>query len=298
MVPIGYSIFIKILLKKLNKVRCSIITLMRQSRKKIIQQGRLFKIFWQAALIAIAIVAVKYILRQYHLELIPQSSLHNSVVSSVVFVIGFLLSATIADYKESERIPAEFAAQIEDMYDDAAQIHASYPVFDLDGFRKQLCVVARGFVDDARKRSYDARQDIRALGDYFSEMERGKVPPNFIVKLKQQQGVLLRARHRVNYIQRITFVPSATILARSIVAALIILLVFTDIDPFYAGLAIVGTITFTLVYMLILIHVISKPFHKAGKTRDDVSLFLINDAVDYLRQPTPAASSPAAKQRS
>lgn len=255
---------------------------MQRPQKKIIQQGRLFKIFWQALLAAVLVVAVKYIIRQYHLELIPQSSLHNSVVSSVVFVIGFLLSATIADYKESERIPAEFAAQLEDMYDDAVQIYASYPVFDLDGFRKQLRKVALSFVDDARKRSYDARKDIRVLGDYFAEMERGKVPPNFIVKLKQQQTVLLRSRHRVNYIQRIKFIPSATILARSIVAALIILLMITDIDPFYAGLAIVGTITFTLVYMLILIKIISKPFHKAGKTRDDVSLFLINDAAEYL----------------
>lgn len=68
---------------------------------------------------AVLVVVVKYVIRQCHLELIPQSSLHNSVVSSVVFVIGFLLSATITDYKESERIPAEFAAQLEDMYDDA-----------------------------------------------------------------------------------------------------------------------------------------------------------------------------------
>lgn len=270
---------------------------MHRSQKKIIQQGKLFKIFWQAALIALAIVVVKYILRQYHLEIIPQSSLHNSVVSSAVFVIGFLLSATIADYKESERMPAEFAAQIEDMYDDAAQIHASYPVFDLDGFRQQLCTVARSFVDDVRKRSYDARQDIRKLGEYFADMERGKVPPNFIVKLKQQQSILLRTRHRVNYIQRIKFVPSATILARSIVAAVIILLVLTDIDPYRAGLAIVGTITFTLIYMLILIHVISKPFHKAGKTRDDVSLFLIDSAVEYLEHAQPAAPSPAKKKK-
>lgn len=224
---------------------------------------------------AAAVVGIKYILHRLNWEPIPQSSLHNSVVSSVVFVIGFLLSATITDYKESERIPAEFAAQLEDMYDDAVQIHASYPVFDLDGFRKQLCLVALGFVDDARK-------DIRALGDYFSEMERGKVPPNFIVKLKQQQSILLRSRHRVNYIQRIQFIPSATILVCSIVIALIVLLMVTDIDPFFASLAVVGLITFVLVYMLILIHVISKPFHKVGKTRDDVSMFLINDAARLL----------------
>ena len=44
-------------------------------------------------------------------------------------------------------------------------------------------------------------------------MEQGNVPPNFIVKLKQQQTVLLRHRHRVDYIQRIRFIPSASILA-------------------------------------------------------------------------------------
>lgn len=257
---------------------------MQQSSKKIIQQGRLLKIFWQALGAAGLVVLTKYLVHYYSLELIAQSSLHNSVVSSVTFVIGFILSATIADYKESERIPAVFAAEIEDMYDDAAQIYASYPVFDLDGFRKQLRAVALSLTEDARRRSHDAREDIRALGNYFVEMERGKVPPNFIVKLKQQQTALLRARHRVNYIQRITFIPSASILARSIVVALVGLLLITDIDPFYGGLVIVGMISFILVYMLILIQVISTPFHQAGKTRDDVSLFLVHDAARYLER--------------
>lgn len=228
------------------------------------------------------IVILKYIFHNLGWEPIEQTSLHNSVISSVTFVIGFLLSATIADYKESERIPSDFASNLEDMYDDAAQIHAAYPVFDLAKFKKQLNAVAFGFSRDARKKSYDARKDIRALGTYFAAMEAGKVPPNFIVKLKQQQTQLLRSRQRVNYIQRIKFIPSASILARSIVIAVIILIVLTNIDPFYGGLVISGIISFTLMYMLILIHVISTPFHEAGKTQDDVSLFLINDAAEYL----------------
>jgi hypothetical protein len=243
---------------------------------------KLFRLFIISLVAAIAIVLTKYVFHMYGIEPIEQSSLHNGVISSVTFVIGFLLSATIADYKESERIPADFAAQIEDMYDDAVMIHKSYPVFDLDAFRKQLRKVALGFGQDARKRSYDARQDIRKLGAYFAAMEKGKVPPNFIVKLKQQQTVMLRHRHRVNYIQRIKFIPSATILARSIVFAVIVLLLLTNVDPFYGGLAITGFISFVLLYMLILLNVISLPFHKAGRTRDDVSLFLIDDAVDYL----------------
>lgn len=243
---------------------------------------KFFRIFIKSLLLTAIIVGVKYLFHQLGWEPIEQTSLHNSVISSVTFVIGFLLSATIADYKESERIPSDFASNIEDMYDDAAHIHAAYPVFDLVAYRKQLATVAQGFSKDARKKSYDARKDIRALGSYFAAMEAGKVPPNFIVKLKQQQTQLLRSRQRVNYIQRISFIPSATILARSIVIGVIALLVLTNIDPFYGGLVISGIISFTLIYMLILIHVISTPFHEAGKTQDDVSLFLINDAAEYL----------------
>jgi hypothetical protein len=35
--------------------------------------------------------------------------------------------------------------------------------------------------------------------------------------------------------------------------------------------------------MLVLINVISTPFHPEGRTRDDVSLFLIEEATDYLK---------------
>ena len=67
----------------------------------------------------LTLIAVAVKLALHHglgFEPIEQTSLHNSLVSGAVFVIGFLLSATISDYKESERIPAEFAANIDDMY--------------------------------------------------------------------------------------------------------------------------------------------------------------------------------------
>ena len=243
---------------------------------------KLFRIFATTLILTGLIVSIKYLFHHLGWEPIEQTSLHNSVISSVTFVIGFLLSATITDYKESERIPSDFASNLEDMYDDATHIHKAYPQFDLAKFKKQLHIVAQGFSKDARKKSYDARKDIRALGSFFADMESGGVPPNFIVKLKQQQTHLLRSRQRVNYIQRITFIPSATILARSIVIGVIILLTLTNIDPFYGGLVISGLISFILIYMLILIQTISTPFHEAGKTQDDVSLFLVNDAADYL----------------
>lgn len=250
-----------------------------------------YRIFLAAFFTAVLIVGVKYGFHLLGWEFIEQSSLHNGVISSATFVIGFLLSATIADYKESERIPAEFSANIEDMYADAEIIHQTYPKFNLEGFRSQLQQIAQKFDSEVRNASRGVSEKIRALNPYFGEMERAGVPANFIVKLKQQQLLLLRHRKRVTYIQRISFIPSATILSRSIVFFVILLLIVTNVDPYFGGLAIIGIISFVLIYMMILINVISTPFHAAGKTRDDVSMFLVESAAEFLRSKKPKQKS-------
>lgn len=226
----------------------------------------------------------KYTFHQLGWEPFEQSSLHNGVVSGAFFVIGFLLSATIADYKESERIPSEFSSILENMYEDAKASHAVYSKFNLDRFRKQLVQVGTDFKKDVRNKSHTARHKVHALNESFIEMEKAGVPPNYIVKLKQQQAQLMRSLFRVNYIQNIRLIPSATILARTIVIFSIALLLLTQVNPFVGGLSITIIITYIFVYMLLLIEVISTPFHAAGKTQDDVSLFLVSEATSHLKK--------------
>lgn len=251
------------------------------------QYARLFRIFLIALGATLLIVAGKYTLHLYGLEIIEQTSLHNSVISSVIFVIGFLLTATIADYKESEKIPAEFASIVENMYEDTKSIHEAYPKFDLETFRKNLLDILGAFREGTRTNRHAARREINELNITFVEMEKAGVPANFVVKLKQQQAQLLRSLFRINYIQKIKFIPSAFILARSIVIIIIAVLLFTNIDPFYGGLALTGTISFIMIYMTILIQTVSVPFHDQGKTRDDVSLFLLREVAEHLSGDAP-----------
>jgi hypothetical protein len=196
--------------------------------------------------------------------------------------VGFLLSTTIADYKESERIPAELASAIEDMYEDGKAIHGSYPGFDLVAYKKQLRRIAQSFAVDVRHKRHSTRIQVYKLNHFFAEMESAKVPPNFIVKLKQQQSQVLRLLARVTYIQRIMFIPSARILARSIIPLTLGLILFTEIEPIVGGMVIAAAISFILIYILQLIQIISTPFHGKGKTQDDVSLFLIDETVRHL----------------
>lgn len=251
-------------------------------KKRIKDILRNYRIFLWALLAALLALPLKYAMHQFGFEFIEQTSLHSSVVSSVIFVLGFVLSATIADYKESERIPAEFSSNIEDMYNDAREIHVAYPQFDLDRFRCNLIDVLETFREGTRVNRGEARKEIARLQASFAEMEQAGVPPNFVVKLKTQQTQLMRSLFRVNYIQRIRFIPSAFFLIKTIVMLGISLLMCTNIDPFYGGVFIVGAITFILTYMTILIHHISTPFHPSGDTKDDVSLFLLREAKNYL----------------
>ncbi len=243
-----------------------------------------FRLLLIALGVTVVVVVAKYSLHLVGWELVEQTSLHNSVVSSVIFVIGFVLSATIADYKESERIPADFASTIENMYEDAAEIKKTYPKINIDYFRQNLLDILGAFREGTRLKRHGARREIDDLNVTFGEMEKAGVPANFIVKLKQQQAQLLRSMYRVNYIQKIRFIPSAFFLVRALVILVISLLLLTNIDPFYGGLLISGIITFIMTYMLLLIQVISVPFHPKGATKDDVSLFLLRETAEYLKQ--------------
>lgn len=241
-----------------------------------------FRIFIFSLILTTIIIAIKIVLHELGWEVMTLGSLHTGVVTGTFFVVGFLLSTTISDYKESERIPSEFSSVIENMYEDAEATHGSYPDFDLDAYRKQLGKISQSFASDVRKKKHATRLELHKLNKTFVEMEKAGVPPNYVVKLKQQQAQLLRVLFRVTYIQRITFIPSASILARSIVPLTISLLVFTDIEPIVGGIIIAAIITFILIYMLRLIHVISTPFQRSGKTQDDVSMFLVDETTQYL----------------
>jgi hypothetical protein len=138
------------------------------------------------------------------------------------------------------------------------------------------------FREGTRVNRKGARREIAQLQVCFADMERAGVPPNFVTKLKTQQSQLMRSIFRVNYIQKIQFIPSAFLLIRAIAIMALGLLIFTNIDPFYGGLFIVGAITFILMYMLILIHHIATPFRGRGQSRDDVSIFLLREAKSYL----------------
>jgi ABC-type multidrug transport system fused ATPase/permease subunit len=89
---------------------------------------------------------------------------------------------------------------------------------------------------------------------------------------------------RVYHIQREEFLPSAKAMIVSMVAIILVLLMFTDMGGLLESLVTLGFLAFFFIYLLRLLNVIDKPF-KVGRERtdDDVSLFLLTEFVVHAQ---------------
>ena len=138
--------------------------------------------------------------------------------------------------------------------------------------------------DIASGNTRECQAAIEDLSQTLEEMEGSDVPANYIVRLRSEQATLRKAALRVYHIQREEFLPSAKAMITSIVAIILLILLFTDMGGLLESLVTVGFLAFFFVYLLRLLNVIDKPF-KAGheRTDDDVSLFLLTEFMVHAR---------------
>ena len=244
---------------------------------------------WRVAVetgaVVAAIVALKLLVEASSLDFIPLSPLYTSVVAGGIFVIGLLVAGTLADYKEAERMPAEIIAALEAIHEDGASIKEANPGFDLARLRASLGgVVAALRQDLARPGSRSSLEAVNTLSPSFLEMERLDVPPNYIVRLRTEQGTVRRLVLRIYSIQRTAFIPSAYVLIYTIVGLLILALVFTRLDPLYAALVVLALISYFFLYLVRLLAILDTPFRIRERTMDDVSLFLLDEFADRVQR--------------
>jgi hypothetical protein len=116
------------------------------------------------------------------------------------------------------------------------------------------------------------------------DLERLDVPPNYIVRLRQEQGTVRKSLLRIYQIQRTEFLPPAYILIQTVGGLIIAAMEFTKLDPLYESLAILIVISYFFIYLLKLLKIIDTPFRVDEHTKDDVSLFLLNEFAALVAQ--------------
>ena len=107
-----------------------------------------WRVVVETGLVVVGIVIVKLVVHALSWEFITLSPLYTSIVAGGIFVIGLLVAGTLADYKESEKMPAEMAAALANIHEDASAMKETTEEFDLVSLRKALVNVITTFKED------------------------------------------------------------------------------------------------------------------------------------------------------
>lgn len=245
---------------------------------------------YRIALISATAVAVvvgaKFAAHQLGWELISINPLLSGLVAANVFLMGFLLSGVLSDYKESERLPGELGIGLETLADDFLALRE--PKHD-EVRREGLAHLSRlgAQLHDWLHRRQSTAVMLDQVSDlvYLFNKIEPFIPANYSVRLKQEQNNLRRSVVRINTIRETSFIPSGYVISEMVTGFLTVGLVLVKIDALYESLFVVGVITFLFAFLSLLIRDLDNPFgYDEGGSAEDVSLAPLIAASERLRR--------------
>lgn len=247
----------------------------------MIEKRRSYKLGFSTFVIVAALVAIRWILWALGIHGMDSLPLASSVISGGVFVMGLVVSGTLSDYRDAERAPTDVADSLYSILREAESMARVWGKPDMAALRARLIGIVTALRHDINDGSSRLCQEaIEELNESFLELEESDVPANYVVRMRSEQAALRKSALRIYTIQREEFLPSAKAMITSLVAVIMVMLMFSNMGGMLESLVTVGFLGFFFVYLMRLLNVIDKPF-KAGadRTGDDVSIFLLTEFV-------------------
>jgi hypothetical protein len=227
-----------------------------------------FRLALRVVPFAAATALAKLAADQLGWDRVELNPLHSGLLAANVFLIGFLLAGTLADYKESERLPGELAGRAETIADECQILYRDTRAGVAHRALEHMGRLAAALEAWLRGRApvEAPLERIEELNDYFLAFQP-LTQPNFIVRLKQEQSALRLLVFRINTIKETSFVGAGYVIAVIAAVLLVLALVFADIAQLGAELFLLGSIAFLFGYMILLIKDLDDPFDYDGHGR-------------------------------
>ncbi len=203
------------------------------------------------------------------------------VLTGGVFLIGFMLAGTMADYKESEKLPGQLAGNLEAIEDLFDQVAVAKPVLDGPKMKRALhktTETIRAWL--FRKATYaDMCSELSALALVVRSLEA----QGLAFQASYGLGELKKLREtttRIQVISRTSFLPAGYALLETLAGLILILLLMAKFKSMLAEVILVPFVTLIFIYMIRLIRDVDDPFEytEGGKTGSaEVDLFPFED---------------------
>lgn len=234
-----------------------------------------------------AVLIAKLVLSEvFHFRGVVEFSEVGLVLTGGIFLVGFMLAGTMADFKESERLPAEIACTLETIEETLA-IAAVSKALDPAPLRRGVSDLLQAITQWLyRKRSHaELFAALEAFTVYPQQIEKAGAG-GYASRALSETHNLRKMLTRVGVISRTGFLASGYALLETLVGAIISLLLIASFRSVLAQSILCSFVTLVYVYMLRLIRDIDDPFEydEAGaKGAAEVELFPISEYAERLR---------------
>ncbi len=245
-----------------------------------------YRLLLRASAIVLFVVCAKLFVHYLEWEVLSINPLFSGIVAANVFLMGFLLSGVLSDYKESERLPGELSACIENLAQEVCGIRMAKREANVGPCLIRLSILSQDILSWFHKkhRTPELLEHLNALTPEFAAMEQW-TQATLVARLKQEQSNLRRTIIRIHTIRETSFVSAGYLLSDIITILLCIGLILAKIEPFYESLFFVSVISYLMIFLLILIRDLDNPFgYYERYSGADVSLKPLEDAAHRLAQ--------------
>lgn len=243
-----------------------------------------FRLLSRVSLIVAIVIAAKLIIHFLGWEILSINPLFSGIVAANIFLMGFLLSGVLSDYKESERLPGELSASLENLAQEVSGIKMVKSEVDISQCITLISIISKDILTWFKKQhtTNALMEHLNELTPQFAQLEPF-TQATLLARLKQEQSNLRRILIRIHTIRETSFISAGYLLADIITFLLCIGLVLAKIEPFTESLFFVTIIAYLMIFLLLLIRDLDNPFGYYEKGFGaDVSLKPLHDTVIRL----------------
>jgi hypothetical protein len=235
--------------------------------------------------ILLVIFGLKLLFHKLGFEIIALNALFTSLIAATTFIIGFLITGVISDYKESEKLPGDMAASLEAIYDEAYIAHKNKDnqvTNDFITFYNEFLESINNWFY-RRERTKSLLEKLHQMNDYWADFE-SIMQPNFLSRMKNEQVNLRKMIVRIDNIRDLSFIQSAYAIVETLALFVVVGLLILKVEPFYESVFFTMLVSFLVVYMILLIKDLDNPFDYTshGESGTEVSIKPIHDVTNRI----------------
>lgn len=208
----------------------------------------------------------------------------GSLFGAASFVIAFVLSGTLSDYRASEEMVSQIASTVESIQDTSQFVAVNHPDYDPAPLTQGLVEVVETVLAWLEQNQPPAKVS-EALGDLsalFARLETHTSGP-IISRVQAEQGKLRQIVARIKLIRDTDFLPPAYVMLQVFLAGAIVALLLTDGAQLSKTLVVSGFLFTSFIYLVELIRDLDNPFQYDGKSCVDVDLSPLSEAIVRLQ---------------